>query len=44
MLGPILFLIYVNDLFTRVKSNMPMFADDAKLMRRVETDEGCKIL
>jgi hypothetical protein len=44
VLGPILFLVYVNDMFTGVESYMSMFADDAKLMRRVVTDEDCRIL
>lgn len=44
MLGLILFHIYVNDIKVRVASYMSTFADDGKLMRKVETDEECKIL
>ena len=29
--GPILFLIYVNDISERVNSNVKMFADDTKI-------------
>ena len=31
VLGPLLFLIYVNDLPTWIKTNIKMFADDTKL-------------
>ncbi|XP_069158331.1 uncharacterized protein [Procambarus clarkii] len=44
VLGPILSLIYVNDLFTGEESYMSMFMDEAKLMGRVVTDEDCRIL
>ena len=38
VLGPILFLIYINDLDDRITSNVLKFADDTKLFRKVNTD------
>ena len=35
--GPLLFLIYINDLEDGVASNILKFADDTKLFRRVQT-------
>ena len=31
MLGPLLFLLYVNDLPDQIKTNIRMFADDTKI-------------
>lgn len=42
VLGPLLFIIYVNDLPEGVSSDMSMFADDAKLMSNVITDDDCR--
>ena len=36
--GPILFLIYINDLDDSITSNVLKFADDTKLFRKVNTD------
>ena len=36
VLGPILFVIYINDLPANVKSQVKMFADDTKLFTRVD--------
>ena len=44
VLAPILFLIYINDMPEGVNSYMNLFADDAKLCRRVRTEEDCKVL
>ena len=44
VLGPVMFGIYVNDLGEGVESYINLFADDAKLMRKVETEEDCKKL
>jgi len=44
VLAPILFLIYINDMPEGVNSYMNLFADDAKLCRRVRVEEDCKIL
>ena len=38
VLGPILFLIYINDLDDSITSNVLNFADDTKLFRKVNTD------
>ena len=39
VLGPILFLIYINDLDDSITSNVLKFADDTKLFRKVNTDD-----
>ena len=44
VLGPILFLIYVNDLQDDLSSYMLKFADDTKLFRDVKTLEGREAL
>ena len=44
VLGPIMFLIYVNDMPIGIDSYMNMFADDTKIMRRVKTLEDCNKL
>ena len=38
VLGPILFLIYINDLGDSITSNVLKFADDTKLFRKVNTN------
>ena len=38
VLGPILFLTYINDLDDSITSNILKFADDTKLFRKVNTD------
>ena len=38
ILGPILFLIDINDLDDSITSNVLKFADDTKLFRKVNTD------
>ena len=35
VLGPLLFLIYINDLTDDIKSNMKLFADDSSLFLRM---------
>ena len=44
VLGPLLFLIYINDLPEGIKSFMSMFADDAKILKRIEGEENCREL
>ena len=36
--GPLLFLIYINDLDDNITSNILKFADDTKVFRKVNTD------
>ena len=43
VLGPLLFLIYINDLDDNITSNVLKFADDAKVFRRVNND-GDKVM
>ena len=38
VLGPLFFLIYVNDLDDNITSNVLKFADDTKVFRKVNTD------
>lgn len=40
--GPIIFGIYENDLVEGVDSHINMFADDAKLVRRVQDESNCR--
>ena len=44
VLGPTLFLVYINDLPTSIKSNVCLFADDTLLYKHILTEEDCKIL
>ena len=44
VLGPIMFLIYINDMPEGVSSYMNMFADDAKIMRRITNMDDCNEL
>ena len=44
VLGPLLFLLFVNDLPDWIVSSMIMFADDTKLWRTIKTAEDGKIL
>ena len=44
VLGPILFLIYVNDIPERVNSNVKKFADDTKIFRTLKNKSDCEIL
>ena len=39
-----MFLLYVNDMPIGINSYMNMFADDAKIMRKVKNLEDCNIL
>ena len=38
VLGPLLFLIYINDLDDTIKSNVLKFVDDTKVFRRINND------
>ncbi|CAL4249629.1 unnamed protein product [Meganyctiphanes norvegica] len=44
VLGPILFLIFINDLLEGITSSGKLFADDSKLFRRIKSDEDRDIL
>ena len=44
ILGPLLFLIYINDLDIGIMSSILKFADDTKMYGRVGTKEGVDIL
>ena len=39
VLGPILFLIYINDLDDDITSKVLKFADDTKVFRKIKSDE-----
>ena len=43
VLGPLLFLIYIDDLEDGVASNILKFADDTNIFRRVQTRQECHI-
>ena len=44
LLAPIIFSIYVNDMPKEIKSYISLFADDAKLLKKIETLKDCKEL
>jgi hypothetical protein len=44
VLGPLLFLIYVNEISEIVNSSIKMFADDTKIWRTIKDDEDVKVL
>ena len=44
VVGPLLFVIYINDLPDNVNSFVYLFADDTKLMRKIKSDEDAKAL
>ena len=44
ILGPLLFLIYVNDMPENVMSTAKMFADDTKVYKGIKIIDDCKIL
>ena len=41
VLGPILFIIYINDLPETVKSMVHMFPDDTEIYRKMATENDC---
>ena len=44
VLGPILFLININDIVDGLQSNINLFADDCALYRRIESEEDSRVL
>jgi hypothetical protein len=38
-LGPVLFLIYINDITNNITSNIRLFADDCTIYRQIKTKE-----
>ena len=43
-MGPILFVLYINDLPEAVQSDIYLFADDTKILRQITSrDEACKL-
>ena len=44
VLGPLLFIIYINDLDTGISSDVSKFADDTKIGRVIESDQDAAIL
>ncbi len=44
MLGPILFLIYISDISSRITSNIDKFADDTKIGHTIRTGEDARAL
>ena len=44
VLGPLLFLVYINDMPAATKSTLRLFADDSLLYRRVKTPQDAEIL
>ena len=44
VLAPVMFLVYVNDMTEGVNNYMSLFADNAKLLRKIESKEDCEHL
>ena len=44
VLGPLLFLIYMNDLEDEISSSVLKFADDTKIFRELKGNKDCSIL
>ena len=44
VLGPVLFLIFINDLPENIRSSVRLFADDCVLYRNIESPMDCQIL
>ena len=44
VLGPVLFLIFINDLPDNIRSSVRLFADDCVLYRNIKSPIDCQIL
>ena len=44
VLGPVLFIVYINDIVRGLESGISLFADDAKVYRRIATPEDAESL
>ena len=44
VLGPLMFLLFINDIHENLDSNLGLFADDALLYRSIDTVNDCIIL
>ena len=44
VLGPVLFIVFINDLPLGIKTNCKLFADDSKIYGKAVTDEDCQLI
>ena len=44
VLGPVLFLLFINDISNSIRSNLRLFADDCVLYKEVATQQDCQVL
>ena len=44
VLGPLMFLIFINDIGARIKSSIRLFADDCLLYKRIESPKDANDL